>query len=166
MLYCGNNRNHPKLLNGVLGTRYSCLKSGIGVGRNLGFDSSYLNDYDPIDNRKAYCGNNQELPEDYNHFGSLMECYRKGVGVGKKQKSQMRQYNFQNKNDEPKKLIRFSYKIELILLLLFLVFLVFYFLKPKFIKKEQGKEEIDWKKFSLYLIALAFLIIIIIRICL
>ena len=49
-IYCGNNRNNPKVVNGQqrIGTKYTCLRAGIGVGKNLPYDPSYLNEYIPL----------------------------------------------------------------------------------------------------------------------
>jgi hypothetical protein len=33
-------------------------------------------------NKKLYCGDKDELPEEYTGFGSRNDCLRKGVGVG------------------------------------------------------------------------------------
>ena len=87
-IYCGNNRNNPKVVNGQqrIGTKYTCLRAGIGVGKNLPYDPSYLNEYIPIDNRRIYCGTHR-LPENYDYSGSLRECYTIGVGVGKRLKA-------------------------------------------------------------------------------
>jgi hypothetical protein len=83
--YCGNNALNSGLINGtsVIGTRYGCLRKGIGVGLHLPIDLSYLGPYIPIDNTRSYCGNNPVLPAGYDRFGSCTECLRKGVGVGK-----------------------------------------------------------------------------------
>ena len=85
-IYCGNNRLDTKLTSGqyTIGTRYQCLKKGVGVGLNLPIDRNMLNEYEPIDMFKIYCGNIQILPQGYDKLGSPQECHRKGVGVGKK----------------------------------------------------------------------------------
>ena len=85
--YCGNNASNPKIVNGthVVGSLYKCLKKGVGVGKYvLPFDPSYLLPYNPIDNRKYYCGTKQGVPNGYFARGSPSLCFRKGVGVGKK----------------------------------------------------------------------------------
>ena len=33
-------------------------------------------------NQRVYCGNDDELPEDYDRFGTRYECLRTGIGVG------------------------------------------------------------------------------------
>jgi hypothetical protein len=88
-MYCGNNLAHKKLVNGELqiGTRYKCLKRGIGRGLNMPFDNSYLGEYIPIDDTRIYCGNSEQLPNGYDRFGSLDECQSKGIGIGMKQKA-------------------------------------------------------------------------------
>jgi len=89
-MYCGNNLAHKKVVNGELqiGTRYTCLKRGIGKGLNMPFDNSYLGDYIAIDDTRIYCGNSSQLPVGYDRFGSLDECQSKGIGIGIKQKAE------------------------------------------------------------------------------
>ena len=88
-MYCGNNRNSIELRTRrqVIGNRYGCLRKGIGVGLHvLPLDLSYNDEYVPIDNRKIYCGREDNLPANYNILGTNDMCFRKGVGVGKKLK--------------------------------------------------------------------------------
>jgi hypothetical protein len=86
MMYCGNNALYTGLINGtsVLGTRYKCLRRGIGIGRRLPFDPIYLEPYAPLFVDKIYCGSSPTLPQGYSRFGSLYDCHRAGVAVGKK----------------------------------------------------------------------------------
>ena len=87
--YCGNNALHPSLQNGsVLGTRYSCLKKGIGKGSNMPYDINYTYPFEPIDPTRIYCGTNDNLPPDYDRFGNLPQCLQKGIAIGKIQKAQ------------------------------------------------------------------------------
>lgn len=85
-LYCGNNARDEGLINGTktLGTRYQCLKKGIGKGLNEPI-LKYNNDYEPIENVRIYCGNGA-LPNNKDRFGTRDECLRKGFAVGQKQK--------------------------------------------------------------------------------
>lgn len=87
--YCGNNRNHPSLLDGTkeLGTRLDCLQRGMRRGLAEDVDPLFNEPYEPIDPVKKYCGNKEELPENYDRFGGLYECYLKGVGTGKRIKA-------------------------------------------------------------------------------
>lgn len=173
-IYCGNNANHPELLNGtqILGDRYGCLRKGIGVGRYLPYDASYLNDYAPIDNTKEYCGNNVNLPEEYNRFGTLKSCYTKGVGVGRRQKAlegpgPVNQIQPQIGENRP--IMSLTSKIlnikNFILLLIFIIiFLSLYFTKPSFITKGgngEDKDNIDIEKFTLILSVVLLVLIII-----
>lgn len=155
-IYCGNNRN--SIGDKKIGNRYECLKAGISLGKKLPIDETYLQPYDPIDNRKPYCGLQEELPNDtYDHLGSLKECHSVGVGVGKRQKAS-EQINI---SSEPVNNFSF-WSINLIMILFFIIlFLVFYFLKPSFILKDNTKNEIDWQKFGPDLSVLALLLIII-----
>lgn len=76
-IYCGNN-----ILNAdTKGTRYQCLKKGIGIGMNSDDFELYLSKNKT--RNKIYCGNSSELPPDYNRFGSTIECISRGFGVGK-----------------------------------------------------------------------------------
>ena len=88
-MYCGNNANNRSVVRGerVIGTRFDCMKKGVGTGLYMPYDTSYLEQYVPIDDTRAYCGNKQGLPEGYDRFGSLHECFVKGVGVGRRQKA-------------------------------------------------------------------------------
>lgn len=92
-IYCGNNAQHPDLVNGtkVLGSRYSCLQKGKNNGFNQPVDPNFLLPYQPIDTTRKYCGNKNALPVGYDRFGGLYECYLSGVGVGKKLKARGRQ---------------------------------------------------------------------------
>ena len=85
-IYCGNNRLDVRLVNGtlVLGNRYSCLRKGVGVGLHLPRDPAMNDPYEPIDDTKVYCGNSDNLPDGYDRNGTNSECFRKGVGTGKK----------------------------------------------------------------------------------
>jgi len=67
----------------VIGTRYGCLKKGIGTGLRLPYDSEYARRFVPIDQRKIYCGNNIRLPNRYDILGTLGQCFQKGIGVGR-----------------------------------------------------------------------------------
>jgi hypothetical protein len=90
-IYCGNNRLHPDLQNGnaIQGTRYRCLQKGFGVGYHvIPLDVNMLLPYEPIYDEKIYCGNSDDLPQDYDRFGNLPSCFQKGVGVGKKKRAQ------------------------------------------------------------------------------
>lgn len=83
--YCGNNRRHPDLVNKTRrkGTRYECLRKGIGVGLHSPVDPSYAGPYKPIDKTRIYCGNQKKHSDAYARFGSITDCMRKGVGIGK-----------------------------------------------------------------------------------
>lgn len=104
-MYCGNNRRSPKLRSGqaVIGTRYGCLKKGIGVGLSLPYDPEYNNRFVPIDSRKIYCGDAVDLPEGYDILGTNSMCYSKGVGTGRKIKAnKQRSGKWKVKNNKKK----------------------------------------------------------------
>jgi hypothetical protein len=88
-MYCGNNANNRKVVRGelVIGDRYSCMRKGIGQGLYMPYDDSYMDEYIPITQVKSYCGNKTELPAGYDRFGTLHECFTKGVGVGRRKKA-------------------------------------------------------------------------------
>lgn len=88
-MYCGTNALDRDIVNGTkrLGTRYSCLKRGIGRGYHLPADDKYLGEYEPLDNTRKYCGNANALPEGYDRFGTIHECHTMGIGAGRKIKA-------------------------------------------------------------------------------
>lgn len=87
-IYCGNNHHSHELQNGAqIGTRHLCLRKGIGRGRLLDLDN-FTGQYAPIDERKIYCGNSDQLPDGYDIMGSNAMCLQKGVGVGMMQQFQ------------------------------------------------------------------------------
>jgi len=105
MIYCGNNAEHHSLLDGsaTLGTRYQCLRKGIGKGKSLPVDLDYLGSYSPIDNEKIYCGNNDNLPDGYDRFGNTTSCMQKGIGIGKKISAESSENSNDNDGDEDNK---------------------------------------------------------------
>lgn len=88
-MYCGNNANNRRVRSGELaiGTRFDCMRKGVGQGLYMPYDDSYLDEYVPIDDSRAYCGNQERLPAGYDRLGSLHHCFTKGVGVGRRQKA-------------------------------------------------------------------------------
>ncbi|ADO00429.1 hypothetical protein WIV_gp086 [Wiseana iridescent virus] len=86
-LYCGNNSRERGLVDGtkVLGTRYQCLKKGIGRGLKEPI-FTWSDEYSPIEEVKVFCGNGDVLPQNKDRFGTRDECLRKGFAVGQHQK--------------------------------------------------------------------------------
>lgn len=86
-VYCGNNRRHPDIVQGrkVVGSRYKCFKKGFGQGFKKPV-LNHLDEYEPIDKTRIYCGNKRVLPEGKDRFGTPTECLRKGFGVSQKVK--------------------------------------------------------------------------------
>ena len=156
--YCGNNRLNRELLNNtkILGTRYKCLQIGIGKGLNLPLDNDYLGDYDPIDDTKIYCGKKEELPENYDKFGSLSECLRKGVGIGKRQKAL---------NEDGGDIVlenNYINKYVIYFIIEILLFIILYNFTPKFLKKDKNKrKEIDIYKFIFFYFFVSFIIFLV-----
>ena len=106
MIYCGNNRRSRKLTSGryTIGDRLSCLRKGVYIGQNQPYDEEYAGDFEPITNRKLFCGHSNTLPEGYDDFGNNSECFRIGVGVGKRKKaSQGRSRRKRSKRRKTKK---------------------------------------------------------------
>ena len=88
-IYCGNNELDPRLKNGRsrVGTRYECLKKGYGRGFHEPVSKAFSRPYSPIDERRFYCGEESDLPDDYHDFGTLHGCFMTGYGAGKKSKA-------------------------------------------------------------------------------
>lgn len=156
-IYCGNNALDSDIVNGTsqLGTRYSCMRKGIGTGLNLPYDAKYAGEYEPIDNRKIYCGNGDNLPDGYDRLGNLSQCLQKGVAIGKRQRALDGDGNINTNNNIIRNLFYGKVKYFLIFILLIVIFLLFYYLKPSIIlqKNIENKKIIDWRKFIIiYLI--------------
>ena len=168
-IYCGNNRLDSDIVNGTseLGTRYSCLRKGIGTGLYLPLDPKYIGPYEPIDDRKIYCGDREILPNGYDRFGNLSQCLQKGVAIGKRQKAldgddDDNNVNDNNLNDNNvnnnnvnnniyRNLFNKKFKYYLIFIILIIIFLLFYYLKPSIILQKNSNEKIiDWRKFILF----------------
>lgn len=158
-IYCGNNFLDSDLINGnsILGTLYGCFRKGIGKGLHLPYDEKYALDYDPIDTRKIYCGNNGILPEGYDRFGNLPQCLQKGVAVGKRQKAleHIEEDGGENIIENKK-----EYKIILYIIISIILFILLYKIKPKIILKK-NKKIIDWKKFIIFYTIMIFIMILI-----
>ena len=158
MTYCGNNAQHQDLLSGnkTLGTRYSCLRKGIGIGLNQPLDPTYGGLYTPIDDRRIYCGNDTVLPADYDLMGKLPWCLSKGVGIGKKMRHD-------DGGDSPSlspnttQGIRGNIYIVIFTSISIVLFIILYLFKPK-MRKKRNKNKINWKKFIIvYCISLVVL---------
>lgn len=164
MIYCGNNANHQSLLNGQkrLGTRYECLMKGKAIGLSQPVDPNFMIPYSPIVNDSKYCGNTDVLPNGYNRFGSLDECYRVGVGVGKRVKAsgidRIEHINMNIHKNNP-----ILVPLFLFLSIFSIFFMSFYFIKPSIITKTKpdGTNEIDWFKFVPYLFSFSMILIFI-----
>lgn len=100
-IYCGNNKLYKGLLTGThrLGTRYECFRKGYGIGihQDINVNESNVlreNNYEPIDERKMYCGNKERLPRGYSFMGNTILCLDKGKRFGyfKKLKQESKDY--------------------------------------------------------------------------
>ena len=132
-IYCGNNRQNIKLINGQLdiGSRSKCFKKGFGVGFNQPVDPDYLGAYEPIYVDKIYCGDNVNNAPNNHRMGTLPQCLQKGVAIGKLQKAQNNDSgdNFSNELDSEH---NFILKITLILFIDIIYIIIIMYLKPKF----------------------------------
>jgi hypothetical protein len=174
-IYCGNNALHPDLVNGtkILGSRYQCLRKGVGTGLNLPFDPDYGGPYAPIDNRRIYCGNAVDLPDGYDSMGNLAQCLQRGVGIGKLQRAQEEDDDSDDSDDSEDdsglhtdgsfKKKKHS-NILLYVIVAILVFIFLYLIKPSFVsfKDENNKVQINWKIFIFYYALIVFMIWILI----
>lgn len=154
--YCGNNRLNRDLLNNRknLGTRYKCLQIGVQTGLNLPLDDDYIGDYEPIDNTKIYCGKKEDLPVNYDKFGNLPECLRRGVGIGKRQKALGQDggdINVENKNINK---YVFYFIFEFVLIIFLITF------TPNFIKEDK---KINIYKFLLFYVFVSSIIFLIFK---
>lgn len=95
-VYCGNNRSYAQQNGLEIGTKWGCLKRGVGFGLHMhdndGPDANrdwielYNNNanYQKIDERNFYCGNKpwNQVQNRYDLEGNLPMCFKKGTGVG------------------------------------------------------------------------------------
>lgn len=164
-IYCGNNASNPQLLNNTLqlGTRYSCMKKGIGKALNSPIDYNYTTEYTPIDNRKIYCGNKTHTPNGYHYVGNLPQCLQKGIGIGKKIRAE--QEDVTNSNGFSPVIINKPILIHIFILIFIAtaLFLLLYYTKPRCLTKKikENNYQIIWWKFLLFYLSLIFIIIII-----
>jgi hypothetical protein len=175
-IYCGNNSLDSDLINKkkILGTRYKCLRKGIGKGMKLPYDYKYNDEYKPIDNRKIYCGKKDEVPIDYDIMGNLPFCLQKGIGIGKMKVCNKKDlitsdlkkssFGYVDSNRSHKTIFILSYLIFIVF-----IFLILYIKKPYFVcdKDSKNNNVLSLKKlflsYSLILIFSGFIIIIIIK---
>jgi hypothetical protein len=153
-IYCGNNLNAQQLTSGThtLGTKYECLRKGIGVGSHLPYDENFSGAYMPVDNRKYYCGKAEEIPAGYDEMGSPSICIVKGVGIGKAQRARM---------GPPVMMyfVRYILPYMLFAVVCLAIFVSIYMTKPDFVSKkdEHEKIKIDWTKFAPYYVGFCLL---------
>ena len=89
-IYCGNNSLEINVRNGTqrIGTRYRCLKKGFGAGyHKVEPNMKFTLPYEPIQKDNYYCGNQEVLPAGYERFGTLPQCFNKGLGAGMKKRA-------------------------------------------------------------------------------
>ena len=159
-IYCGNNRLDSDIVNGTseLGTRYSCLRKGIGTGLYLPLDPKYIGPYEPIDDRKIYCGDREILPNGYDRFGNIAQCLQKGVALGKRQKA------LRGPPNVMMQVFKKKFKYFIFILICLIIFLLMYFLKPNFVINydKNNNKIIIWEKFILYYLIFCFVILLLI----
>lgn len=126
-IYCGNNSLHPSLQdpNTTVGTRFKCMKKGIGAGMNMDIDPDYLQPYAPIDERSIYCGKAEQLPEGYDYMGNLPMCLQRGIGIGKRKRAQIQTGGYNNSIPPKISIIRLMFVLCVLLLsILFIVYFI------------------------------------------
>ena len=167
--YCGNNSLFTGLVNGthVLGSNYQCLRKGIQTGNHLPYDPNYNNPYAPIDKRKFYCGNKENLPNGYFAKGSPSKCLQKGIGVGKSMRARREvddSSSEEGSSGTGSVSFAFSnskkYPYICIATMLILIFIALYIIKPRCITRinHDKKVVIDWGKFICYYVCTIILI--------
>lgn len=131
MVYCGNNANSPRLQQEALGTRYQCLRKGVGAGKAMPVDPDYATEYNPIVDREIYCGKAARLPRGYQLMGSASECLQKGIGIGKR----MKYLEGQNINPISPSLSfnNNDVYIALFAIIFVLALLIYYYKKPTYV---------------------------------
>ena len=160
-IYCGNNARDSQLIAGEVeqGTPFGCMRKGIGIGLNLPYDARYNGAYEPIDDRRIYCGKSDEAPVGYHHIGSLPHCLQKGVGMGKRLKAKR---GFQNVlSPEPSRYRSFTTTILVTLWLVLsgCVFLTLYIVKPNVVMRvdHNNQKHIDWVRFIILYILIVLI---------
>jgi hypothetical protein len=96
----------------------------------------------------------------YDHIGSLKECLGMGIGVGKSRRANGLGPVV---GDDSGRIINISMLMHIVFILIFVIVggSIYYF-KPKFIMKDEDeRNEIDWVRFSLFLISLLLTLILI-----
>jgi len=153
--YCGNNAQYPQLLAGnvQLGTRYGCMRKGIGRGMHMPYDTKFNGAYVPIDQTRIYCGDKDALPEGYDRMGSLVHCLQKGIGVGKRIRADKGPPRFML-------FYRIVLPISIALLLSGSLFTFLYTKQPSIVTSadEDGRHKLDWGKFMAFYIPVSTLI--------
>ena len=144
-LYCGNNQLDEDLVNGsaIIGTRFSCLRKGIGKGKSMPYNKKFAGPFQPISNRNIYCGEANALPNGYQTFGENFECLQKGIGLGQRQKSL---------EGFTPILTNYIIFISIFLFLCTAVFLSIYYTRPNFVithDETTGKEVLDTTRYIL-----------------
>ena len=171
-IYCGNNARDVDLVSGTktLGTRYKCLRAGVGVGLNLPVDPNYRGVYEPINKDKIYCGDKKRLPKEYDNLGTLPHCLQKGVGIGKLKKAnrqsstKSKKSSFSNEYNAPRRSFKIEIAVAIYIIVLIGIFLGLYIGKPRFIMDKDKNNILKLNKGKLFLsfilIALSITIIL------
>jgi len=82
-IYCGDDLILPENYD-IFGSRYRCLRKGIGTGMVLSDAqrNAFLTRQRAPNPVRTYCGNDAQLPQGFDRNGTLLECFKKGVGTG------------------------------------------------------------------------------------
>jgi hypothetical protein len=148
-IYCGNNSQVPQLLAGnmIMGTKYRCMRKGVGKGLHMPYDPNFTGEYMPLDQRRIYCGNQNVLPEGYDSMGNLTQCLQKGIGIGKRQRAEQ---------GPPQVMLFVSVILPILIFAILAVglFSYLYFGKPSIVttRDSDNRKMIDWSKFMTFYI--------------
>lgn len=151
-IYCGNNTENRNLRNGnlIIGTRSMCLRKGIGKGLNLPYDENSSGPYNPIDQRRIYCGDRNILPNGYDYMGNLPLCLQKGIGIGKHRKTLI----------SNRRIIMFIRKILPIILAMLGYIMIYLYLrisKPSVVTDQNNPQRIITRRFVVFYLILILL---------
>lgn len=175
--YCGNNALSPKIIKQgyKIGSPYTCLRKGIGVGLNLPLDKNAAGPYKPIKKNDYFCGKDKtKIPKEYKRLGSSVECLQTGIGIGRKIKAKKAKKSLNKKKRNKRKrrwykkrmnigqstkikvnvFIKYILPILIIVISTIILSLSLYYTKPKFLLNKRKKIDKDKYLILIYLFLL------------
>lgn len=162
MTYCGNNKYNSDIISGikVIGTRYECIKKGIGIGFNSPPDPDYSGKYEPIVVDNFYCGDKNPIPNKYDRLGTNPQCLSRGIGIGKRLKHSRRYESFGFNNIIS---INYIYVFLLFIVISSYFITICFYIKPyMLIEKKDNIVVIIWWKLIIFSFGMSILTIFII----